>query len=59
MQYRPSRQRDLFEPVKPPVALEPADRLKLVALVQALLSEIVNQRPSTSIEEVGNDQAHA
>lgn len=52
------RQRDLFEPDKPPVILDPADRLKLVPLVQALLAETLKAPHPMSIEEAGDDQAH-
>ena len=63
MPRRPSRhlhrrQRDLFEPDKPPVILDPDDRLKLVPLVQALLTETLNPPHPTSTEEAGDDQAH-
>jgi hypothetical protein len=63
MQRRPShhlhrQQRDLFEPNKPPVILDRDDRLKLVPLVQALLTESLTPPPPTSTEEAGDDQAH-
>ena len=53
------RQRDLFEPDKPPVTLGPNDRLKLVPLVQALLTETLTPSGQTRTEEAGDDQAHA
>lgn len=64
MPHRPSNhpprpQRDLFEADKPPVILDPSERLKLVPLVQVLLTESLNPPRLTSIEEAGDDQAHA
>ncbi len=50
--------RDLFEPNKPPVILDRDDRLKLVPLVQVLLTESLTPPPPTSTEEAGDDQAH-
>ena len=58
MPHRPNRQRDLFEPDKPPVILAAGDRLKLMPLVQALLTESLTPPPPTSTEEAGDDQAH-
>lgn len=55
--HRYRRQRDLFEPDKPPVILGPDDRLKLVPLVQALLTETLNPSHPTSTEEAGDEQA--
>jgi len=62
MPHRPNRhrrQRDLFEPDKPPVILAANDRLKLVLLVQALLTETLNPPRPASTEEAGDDQAHS
>jgi len=64
MQRRPSlhlhrRQRDLFEPDKPPMPLDPDDWQKLVPLVQALLIEALNRSHPTSTEGAGDDQAHS
>ena len=64
MPHRPSRhlhrhQRDLFEPDKPPVILDPAERLTLLPLVKALLAETLKAPHPTSLEEAGDDQAHS
>ncbi len=61
MPHRPNRhrrQRDLFEPDKPPVILAADDRLKLMPLVQALLTETLNPPRLASTEEGGDDQTH-
>lgn len=63
MPHRPNRHRhrrqwDLFEPDKPPVILTADDRLKLMPLVQALLTEALNPPRPASTEEAGDDQAH-
>jgi hypothetical protein len=63
MPHRPSRhlhrrQRDLFEPDKPPVTLDPDYRPKLMPLVQALLTETLNPPLPMRTEEAGDDQAH-
>ncbi|NKB16498.1 MAG: hypothetical protein HC774_05925 [Sphingomonadales bacterium] len=57
--HRHRRQRDLFEPDKPPVTLDPADHVKLAPLVQALLTETMRPfHPSHLTVEGGDDQAH-
>jgi hypothetical protein len=57
MRTHPSRQRDLFDPLRRAEALPRSVRTKLRPLLLALLAEAVG-RTNTASVEAGDDQDH-
>jgi hypothetical protein len=50
------RLRDLFEAEEPPTALSPAQKSRMLQLIQAMLIEVST---ATAIEEAGGDEDNA